>query len=237
MIANEISPKQGIFTAFNKLIVTDAGSVLPSTVGASTVYSLCFDKYGKQLKHRFKGGGDGNRMTSSQIAREMGIRSIRCQMPLVSKETGELVVDDRGAVVTKNHEFDAGWVAAQAMKAIKRFCSSDRSEPSRKDVVVPKEAKRHEEIEKVYEKAGDEIASYLAVIWADLNEENGRLPVEHGVYVKLAELDGIQLFGHFIMVDEAQDLSPVMISIIRQQKHMQVIAVGDNAPLALRSIH
>ena len=49
------------------------------------------------------------------------------------------------------------------------------------------------------------------------------------MYVKLAELDGIQLFGHFIMVDEAQDLSPVMISIIRQQKHMQVIAVGDNA--------
>lgn len=212
MIAEELAPKKGVFTAFNKLITEDAKTVLPSNVESRTIHSLCFAKYGKPLSHRFKGGRDGNRMKSDQIAREIGITSITAQKPNGSQK-----------------EFARGWVAAQAMKAIGRFCSSDRPEPSRKDVSLPKNVNRDPDLVEMYDKVGDVIATYLPAIWADLSRPDGKLPVEHGVYVKLAELDGIQLRGQFLMVDEAQDLSPVMVSIVKGQKHMQVIAVGDNA--------
>jgi hypothetical protein len=69
---------------------------------------------------------------------------------------------------------------------------------------------------------------YAQKMWPKLIDPDGKLVFEHAYYLKLAQLNGIYIDADFILFDEAQDVSPVMESIVRQQAdHCQLIFVGD----------
>lgn len=56
---------------------------------------------------------------------------------------------------------------------------------------------------------------------------SGEGPVSHSLYMKLYQLERPKINFDVIMVDEAQDLNPVVISILEEQHHAEIIRVGD----------
>lgn len=55
----------------------------------------------------------------------------------------------------------------------------------------------------------------------------GEAPVSHSFYLKLYQLSRPRIPADTIMVDEAQDLNPVVLAILSYQDHAEVIKVGD----------
>ncbi|NIL64925.1 UvrD-helicase domain-containing protein [Salinispora arenicola] len=51
----------------------------------------------------------------------------------------------------------------------------------------------------------------------------------HDVYLKLYQLSRPRIPADYVLLDEAQDLSPVMASLFHFQTHAQRIMVGDSA--------
>ncbi|RDU55057.1 ATP-dependent helicase [Helicobacter sp. MIT 00-7814] len=84
-------------------------------------------------------------------------------------------------------------------------------------------------IEEVLKQCNDEerkIADYLPKLWADIltNED---MPFEHDFYLKLYQLSRPDLSEfEYILVDEAQDLNPVMYDIVYKQTAIRVF-IGD----------
>lgn len=69
----------------------------------------------------------------------------------------------------------------------------------------------------------------LERVWNDIvRVNNTKIPFEHDFYLKLFQLSKAILDYDYILVDEAQDISPVMIDIILNQTHAKKIFVGDS---------
>jgi hypothetical protein len=60
-------------------------------------------------------------------------------------------------------------------------------------------------------------------------EEYGTLPFRHDHYLKLWHLSGPKINADYILFDEAQDANPVLVDIVRQQTHAQLVWVGDSS--------
>ena len=206
MIAERQPDKRFVFTAFNKLIVKEAADVMPDNVKAKTMHSLCFYKFGVPRKDRL----NQERVSSDQVAKHFGITSLTVKTKMGPKH------------------FSRAYIAALALKGIKNFCTSDNAAPSKWNIPLPPEAKVDPELKELYTQIRDEAAQYIQMIWDDMSATTGTMRIEHGVYLKLAELEGHQFGTDVLMVDEAQDLSPVMVSLCKKQKGTQLIAVGDN---------
>jgi hypothetical protein len=65
-----------------------------------------------------------------------------------------------------------------------------------------------------------------AAIWSRMIDTGDSLPMGPDGYMKLWSLSNPRLPCDFLMVDEAQDLNPVLIHVVRNQA-AQIVAVGD----------
>ncbi len=107
---------------------------------------------------------------------------------------------------------------------LNRFCHSAESELTEKHVprrvlqpVLP--------TERAYLR---ERASEAAqTLWQLMANVKGRFPITHDVYLKLWQLSEPQLPVDYLLFDEAQDASPVMLAIVQQQTQAQTVYVGD----------
>ena len=71
-----------------------------------------------------------------------------------------------------------------------------------------------------------QISFLLPKLWSDILTDDD-LPFEHDFYLKMYQLDSPDLSEYeYILVDEAQDLNPVMFDIVSTQKSKQVY-IGD----------
>ena len=70
------------------------------------------------------------------------------------------------------------------------------------------------------------IVSYAEQAWDLLRQEDCVLPVSHDFYLKLWGLSNPKLGYDYILFDEAQDASGVMLKIVSQQQ-VQIIMAGD----------
>lgn len=215
----EDTTRTGRYLAFNRSIVEDAKRRMPGNMKVSTIHSAAFGVIGADFSHRLK----SPRMMSWEIARILGIDDIN--VPVGGKEK----------------RLGAPFLAGQVMEALRIFCQSADPEPSERHFPF---------IEGIDEPYADGRRSYqnnnlvakyllpnLDAAWRDACDPGGRLRYGHDRYLKMWER-GMNLNGSprpprigtdFIMVDEAQDLSPVMASIVEQQTHAQRIYVGDSA--------
>lgn len=73
---------------------------------------------------------------------------------------------------------------------------------------------------------GEEMLGIVRTILADMRA--GRLPAVHDFYLKLFQFVPVKLPYDLVMVDEAQDVSPVMLAIVRRQSHLRQVYVGDS---------
>jgi len=72
----------------------------------------------------------------------------------------------------------------------------------------------------------DTLNRALVSCWASMARFDGELPLSHGAYLKWFFLYGCIEGYDYIVVDEAQDLGPITVSIIRKAE-LQTVWVGD----------
>lgn len=65
-------------------------------------------------------------------------------------------------------------------------------------------------------------------LWNDASDDRSSVKMTHDVYLKLFQLRKETLPYNIIYLDEAQDSNPVTLSIFYNQKHAQLIMVGDS---------
>lgn len=207
----ESTSGRGQYLAFNKSIVTEAGQKMPRNVTASTIHSLAFRNYGARFKHRL----NSRRMRSNELARLLGLD------PFVVTYGSQRKV------------LPAGFLAGHVMKAVERFCSSADPEPTARHIAyIDGIDLPDDDGHRTYEN-NDAVAEYLVgavrEAWQDLTRDDGSLPFGHHVYLKGWQLTDPQIPADFILLDEAQDVAPVMYAIFAAQRNAQLVAVGDDA--------
>lgn len=209
MFASEASGI-GAYVAFNRLIVDEAKRKMPSGTSARTLHSHAFGAVGRQFAHRL----DGKRMTSSQIAGILGIGSIQVKLGAAAKV------------------LQPGYLAGVTMRALNNFCQSADPAPAKHhfprllgiddptagpDRLVNNQAVR------------EYLMPALTKAWADACDPAGVLRYSADRYLKLWQLGEPMIACDFLLFDEAQDVSPVMLSIVEAQAgHAQLVFVGDS---------
>lgn len=210
----------GQYTAFNTNLVNESKSKFEGTrVACNTTHSLAFRAVGKLYAHRL----GGQRVKSYQLAKILGIKDIEVILGQ------EITADGKQKPVTKR--LSAGYLAGQVMGAISRFCQSAESEvqPSHfryiDGIDIPSPTGR------TYannEKVRDYLLPFAEAAWKDLSNPEGSLPFAHDHYVKVWQLGSPVIAADYLLTDEAQDLAPVLLDVIKQQR-IPVILVGDSA--------
>ena len=204
--------RRGQYLAFNRSIVDEAKLKMPANVAASTAHSLAFRAVGKRFSHRLPPA----RMRGDQIARLLQIDPLTLTI-----RTGE---------TTEARRLSPGYLAGLVTKAIKTFCNTADAAPSVDHfpyidgIDEPRNDKRGWDNNREVRRF---LAPALQRAWADLTDPHGTLPYSHDCYLKLWERSEPVIPVEFILFDEAQDASPVMLSIVLQQG-CQVVWVGDS---------
>lgn len=207
----ESSPHlRGLYIAFNKAIVVEASEKMPSNVTCATVHSLAYRSVGAKYRHRFQ-----TKMSWVQLARALKVEPLRVQVG----NLGERYLS-------------ASFLAAKASQTITRFCQSDRTVITKLDLPY---------IEGIDLPTGDGHRTYnnqaivfahirqaVNTLWDDIQQVNGKFPFKHEHYLKIWELSDPALNADFILLDEAQDLSPIMRSVVTRQTGTQLVFVGDS---------
>jgi hypothetical protein len=116
-------------------------------------------------------------------------------------------------------------VARLVMETVDRFCRSADREPG--PFSVPR---------KTGLDSDDDMRDLREVLvplarkaWNDLSGQDGQLKFTHDCYLKLWQLSGPQLNADYVLLDEAQDANPVILSVVTGQRDSQLIAVGDRS--------
>jgi len=202
----------GTYVAFNRAIVNEAKMRFPMHITSVTAHGLAMRSVGRRYSHRLP----TIRAASHQLGKWLDI--------------GPVVVryDDR------NKTLAPGYLAGLVMKGIAAWCASAEPEPSARyipfvhgidTVNAAGQRKSHN---------NDELRKYLAPklheAWADLCNPEGRLPFTHDHYLKMWQLSGPSIPGDFVLFDEAQDATPVMLDAVAHQgrRGAQLVFVGDS---------
>lgn len=119
-------------------------------------------------------------------------------------------------------------LATVAKYTLRRFCQVE--DTSITGFHVPRESVMAKD-EKDRNGFKEEVVQAARRLWnLAMNPKEKEVGIEHDFYVKFFDMEGARIPGHYdvIMVDEAQDMSPVNLSILRKQ-YGQKILVGDSA--------
>lgn len=208
----DVLPGNGQYTAFNTSLVAESKDKFAGTrCACNTTHSLAFRAEGKRFSHRL----GGSRVKAEQIAKMLGVEELNVPF------------GDDG-----QKRLAPGWLASQVMGAIRRFCQSADQEITTGhfryvDGIDPPTAdgvRTYSNNERVRE----HLLPYAKQAWKDICDEDGQLPFSHDHYVKIWQLNRPIISADYVLLDEAQDTAPVMLSILEQQKATKIL-VGDSA--------
>lgn len=191
--------RRGVYVAFNRAIADEAKRKFPANVRPSTLHGLAFG-------HMVRRYGD-------------------------TKMTGTLnggVVADK--LRLKPQSFGGGIEASARgwgfliAETVKRFCRSGRDGIAAHHVPLDgalaelEPAARGAVIEQVVKAANG--------LWARMVDPTDDIPLSHDGYLKVWVLSRPEIPGDFILLDEAQDLNGVALTLMRHQT-AQLVTVGD----------
>jgi hypothetical protein len=202
MAAQQQPRRRGLYVAYNKALATEAKREFPPSVDCRTAHSLAFGPVGRHFKARM----DGPRVPAKTAAEILGFNS-------------PVQIAEHLAPLTPVT------LARLTMRLVDRFLNSADDLPDRQHLVPVDGYTEHD---------NRELAKYLVKFarkaWDDLQlPYGGRLQFSHDVYLKIYQLSRPRIPVDYVLLDEAQDLSPVMASLFHFQDHAQRIMVGDSA--------
>lgn len=201
-----VMPGRGQYTAFNASLVAESKSKFDEVrCPCNTIHSLAFRSEGRKFAHRL----GGRRVMASEVAAMLGVQ------PMVVQGADG-----------KDKTLDAGLLTSQAARAVKTFCQSADGEVG---------LQHFGSVASLQFAAQDAVRGYMlpfaARMWLDAQDPCGTLPYTHDFYVKRWQLNDPTISADYVLLDEAQDTSPVMLDVLAQQvaRGTRVILVGDSA--------
>lgn len=204
MVGNALSHKRGRYLAFNKAIADEANSKFGNNVIASTIHSLAFRAVGRQYAHRLEGPKSGGSFTPMRILQDQGYTSMAGIMPLSR--------------------------AGMVKKVLTNYMANTRPAPAKED--VPFSDLLRMSVGAKWTPADiDAIADALVMdactLLEDILADNSELPYPHSLYLKQWADRKPSLGSELLLVDEAQDLDPLMARLVMDQD-AQIVLVGDS---------
>ncbi|XVU25782.1 UvrD-helicase domain-containing protein [Actinoplanes sp. CA-054009] len=202
MAAHAQPGRRGIYIAYNRALALEAKRSFPASVECRTAHSLAFGPVGSQYRARL----NGPRVPAKAAAEFLGFNS-----PV------QLADNLAPLAPTK--------LARLTLDAVGRFLNSADLEPGAHHAPLVDGYSRTDNRE-----LGRYLVPFMRKAWDDLQlTYGGRLKFTHDVYLKLYQLSRPRIPVDFVLLDEAQDLSPVMASLFHFQDHAQRVMVGDSA--------
>lgn len=207
MIANALHKKgkSGLYLAFNKAIADEAKGKFPASVDCRTIHSLAYSNLSKGMKAKLS----LNNLFANQYAERYKFKA-------------EFVHEVGNVDEAKFVSVSGVW--SMVRNTIENFCKSD-------DVKI---SKHHiAKLEWMYIKKfhttslEQKVLEVAKKYWKDITDEFTTIPLTHDAYLKLYGLSGECPDVDYILVDECQDINPIMLQIIKRF-NKQKIMVGDS---------
>ncbi len=195
--------RHGLYVAYNRAIKDEAEGRFPSNVECRTAHSLAYRETVKYPKSPMGRRLSGTKRWAKDQANILGIT--------------QPIGDDEG------NSLNPTQIARLVRETVQYFCYSADSEISESH--VPKQPGT----EKFAGLLNRTVVGFAKKAWADINDPNGTYPWNgsHDYYLKMWALTNPKLNFEFIILDEAQDANPVIAQVIQNQKHAQLIMIGD----------
>lgn len=195
--------KSGLYVAFNKELQVDAERKFDRNVQAFTMHSIAYQKYGRGLAHKLVNQIYAEQLNALNISicnnKEL---NIEYQQAIINS-LQNFMYSSEYAISKNNFEIEG------LIKILEMEKQLGRSEISEKLSV-------------------NKILKDIQTVWDVIsNPEDTRLSATHDVYLKMFHLGKHKLNYDFIMLDEAQDTNPVMLSIFENQQTQRIL-VGDS---------
>ncbi|MCX5066708.1 AAA family ATPase [Micromonospora lupini] len=202
MAAHTQPNRKGLYVVFSKALQLEASKEFPSAVDCRTAHSLAFGPVGRFYRDRL----DGPRVPAFRVAQILGfhtpVQIADDLAPLVPNTLGRLTLD-----------------------AVGKFLNSADEEPSVQHVARVDGYTREQTRD-----LATYLLPYMRKAWKDLQlQRGGLLKFPPDAYLKMYQLTRPRIPVDYVLLDEAQDLSPVMASLFHFQDHAQRIMVGDSA--------
>lgn len=197
-ISSAMPERSGIYIAFNRAIADEAARTFPDNVDCRTAHSLAFQAVGYLYKNRLQ-----KRLTGGYLATEYL------------------------NITNANFIYNAITVAAfgnLVLDTINRFCHSSDLEINKNN--LPWRSLLIIDDKNIRENVANEVVTYAKKTWKLMINVKKNIPVSHDLYLKLWGLSEPKINRDFILFDEAQDASPVMLDIVKNQAAQQIY-VGD----------
>jgi hypothetical protein len=207
MAAHTQPARRGLYVVYSKALAVEARAEFPSAVDCRTAHSLAFGPVGRHYSARL----NGPRVPAHQVAEILGFHS-----PVQ-------IADNLAPLVPTT-------LARLTMETVGRFLNSADTEPCVAHVARVDGYSRTDNAE-----LAKYLRGYARKAWDDLQlQRGGRLKFTHDCYLKLYQLTRPRIPVDYVLIDEAQDLSPVMASLFHFQDQAQRIMVGDSAQAIYR---
>jgi superfamily I DNA/RNA helicase len=193
---------RGIYLAFNRSIAEEARHRFPQQVTCATAHSIAF----RGIRRLF--GYSEWKLTGS----------LTPNMVMTSFAMPESVTFRSGMTLPKRS------YCSILLDSVRRFLQSDDEEPRRKH--IPRYGCLEAIPEKQFDDFTQQAIGHVQAVWNAMRHKSERLPLGHDGYLKLWALSQPKAQVDYIMVDEAQDLNPVLLGVLRRMQ-CSVIYVGD----------
>ena len=207
MIANALHKKgkSGLYLAFNKAIADEAKGKFPASVDCRTIHSLAYSNLSKGMKAKLS----LNNLFANQYAERYKFKA-------------EFVHEVGNVDEAKFVSISGVW--SMVRNTVENFCKSS-------DVKLCKHHVAKLEwmyIKKFHTNALEQkVLEVAKKYWKDITDEFTTIPLTHDAYLKLYGLSGECPDVDYILVDEVQDVNPIMLQII-ERFSKQKILVGDS---------
>jgi superfamily I DNA/RNA helicase len=202
--------KSGLYLAFNKVIADEIGGKLSGTTDSRTIHSLAYREVGRDYQHKLSRPRTGYvnvAGTASEIAKYYRILPVGetsdTEVAMLVKNTVnnfESSVEDH---LTEKH-INKVYLETILKRALKRNDKNVDGDSVKKSVML-----------------------YANKLWNDRIDKHSVVLATHDTYLKLYQLSKPQIGVDVLYVDEVQDITPPVVDIIKNQKDMQVVIVGD----------
>ena len=198
----ESTSQRGLYLAFNRSIADAAKYKFPQHVSCATSHSIAF----RTVRRRF--GYPEWKLVGSLTPNSI-VESFR--MP-------ETVTFRSGLALSK-------WsYCSILLDGVKRFLQSDDPQPERKH--MPRYGRLEELADDLFEDFTQQAVPHARAIWESMLQKSTGFPLGHDGYLKLWALSTPVASIDYILVDEAQDLNPVLLGVLRKLS-CPIVYVGD----------
>lgn len=194
--------KKGLYIAFNRELKNDAEKRFPSTVKCMTIHGLAFPIFGKDLMHKL----------NSFIFPQNLAEYIQAPDEEFAQIYYRLVLNTvKAFTYSRDFSFKVEHI--------------DQSEVD--DLVKVLIQENDPRVESIMSWSPAKILTDAETIWSYMIDPKSDFPTTHDAYLKLLQLSEPRLPYGTILLDEAQDVNPAMLSIFESQHHCRKVLAGD----------